>query len=134
GGLATTLFDRLKEILPASLQTLLRVQYRMHETIMGFSSEQFYEGKLIADESVRAHTASELEGVRSNEFTTAPLLFVDTAGAGFEESWNDLLESRENEGEARLAVKLLEGLLGAGVKPRDVALLTPYVAQAKLLK
>lgn len=134
GGLSITLFDRLKEILPASMQTLLRVQYRMHESIMGFSSEQFYEGKLIADESVRAHTAAELPGASSDELTSVPLVYIDTAGSGFEESWNDLLESRENEGEARLAVRLLERLLAAGIRPKDAALLTPYVAQAKLLK
>ncbi|MBI5629937.1 MAG: AAA family ATPase [Elusimicrobia bacterium] len=133
-GLATTLFDRLKEILPESLQTLLRVQYRMHESIMGFSSSQFYEGKLIADESVRAHTASELPGVAATELTGAPLTYVDTAGAGFEESWNELLESRENMGEAKLAVRLMEELLSAGIEPRQLAILTPYVAQAKILK
>ncbi len=134
GGLATTLFDRLKAILPDSLQSLLRLQYRMHETIMGFSSEQFYEGKLMADESVRTHTAAELAGVVCGDLTRVPLVFVDTAGTGFEESWNELLESRENAGEARLAVELMERLLGAGLKPRDLALLTPYVAQARLLK
>lgn len=133
-GLATTLFDRLKEILPEHLQTLLRVQYRMHEDIMGFSSRQFYEGKLIAHESVARHVAAELPGVEATELTSAPLHFIDTAGAGFEESWNELLESRENEGEARLAVRLLEKLLTAGMDPRKIALLTPYVAQAKLLK
>lgn len=133
-GLATTLFDRLKEILPEHLQTLLRVQYRMHEDIMGFSSRQFYEGKLIAHESVARHVAAELPGVEATELTSAPLHFIDTAGAGFEESWNELLESRENEGEARLAVRLLEKLLTAGMDPHKIALLTPYVAQAKLLK
>jgi ATP-dependent RNA/DNA helicase IGHMBP2 len=133
-GLAVTLFERLKEILPDNLQTLLRVQYRMHETIMGFSSKQFYEGKLIADESVRLHTAAELPGVESDEITTRPLHFIDTAGAGFDESWNDLLESRENKGEAKLAVRLLERLLKSGFAPKQIAILTPYVAQAKLLK
>jgi superfamily I DNA and/or RNA helicase len=134
GGLATTLFDRLKDILPDHLQTLLRVQYRMHETIMGFSSEQFYEGKLIADKSVKAHTADELPGVASDELTSSPLTFIDTAGAGYDETWNDLLESRENKGEAELAVRLLDKLLASGMDPRQVAILTPYVAQAKLLK
>ena len=134
GGLATTLFDRLKDILPDHLQTLLRVQYRMHETIMGFSSRQFYEGKLIADESVRAHTAAELSGVASDELTSVPLVYVDTAGSGFEESWNELLESRENQGEALLALRLLGQLLAAGLQPQNAALLTPYVAQARLLK
>jgi len=133
-GLATTLFDRLKEILPKDFQSLLRVQYRMHETIMGFSSKQFYEGKLIADDSVATHTAAQLPGVESNEFTQAPLMYVDTAGAGFEESWNEMLESRENAGEARLAVRLLDKLLASGIPPRAMALLTPYVAQSKLLK
>lgn len=134
GGLSTTLFDRLKKLLPASLQTLLRVQYRMHETIMGFSSAQFYDGKLIADESVRAHTAAELPGVRRDDLTSVPLTYVDTAGSGFDESWNEMLESRENAGEAALAVRLLEKVLGSGIDPRQVALLTPYVAQARLLK
>ena len=133
-GLSVTLFDRLKEILPDSLQTLLRVQYRMHEAIMTFSSKRFYEGKLIADESVRGHLACELEGVEATDLTSVPLAYVDTAGSGFAEAWNELLESRENAGEAALAVRLMERLLAAGMKPKDIALLAPYVAQVKLLR
>ncbi len=134
GGLTVTLFDRLKKILPASSQTLLRVQYRMHENIMRFPSQEFYEGKLIADETVAKHLASELAGVAPSDLTSRPVTYVDTAGAGFDEVWNDMLESRENKGEAELAVKLLYELLGSGIKPKDVAILTPYTAQAKLLK
>lgn len=134
GGLTTTLFDRLKDLLPASSQTLLRVQYRMHEDIMRFPSREFYEGKLIADESVARHVAAELPGAAPSDLTSRPVTFVDTAGAGFDEAWNDMLESRENKGEAELAVKLLYELLGSGLKPQDVAILTPYTAQAKLLK
>ena len=133
-GLAATLFDRLKDVLPAGLQSLLRVQYRMHEAIMRFSSDQFYGGKLIADESVRSHTAAELPNVEATDLTCAPLAFVDTAGAGFGESWNELLQSRENPGEARLAKRLMEKVLAAGLDPRQLALITPYVAQVKLLK
>jgi superfamily I DNA and/or RNA helicase len=128
------LFDRLKDILPASAQTLLRVQYRMHEDIMRFPSQEFYEGKLIADETVAKHVAAELPGVTPSDLTSRPVTFVDTAGAGFDEAWNDMLESRENKGEAELAVKLLYELLGSGLKAKDVAILTPYTAQAKLLK
>ncbi|MEK7390395.1 MAG: AAA domain-containing protein [Elusimicrobiota bacterium] len=134
GGLAVTLFDRLKEILPTSSQTLLRVQYRMHEDIMRFPSDEFYEGKLIADDSVAKHVASELPGTMPSDLISRPVTYVDTSGAGFEESWNELLESRENDGEARLAVKLLHELLGSGLRAKDTAILTPYVAQAKLLK
>lgn len=134
GGLAVTLFDRLKDLLPPLSQTLLRVQYRMHEDIMRFPSQEFYEGKLLADESVAKHVASELDGVAPSPLTTRPVTFVDTAGAGCDEAWNDILESRENKGEAELAVKLLYELLGSGMKAKNVALLTPYTAQAKLLK
>ncbi len=134
GGLTVTLFDRLKDILPASAQTLLRVQYRMHEDIMRFPSKEFYEGKLIADESVAKHVASELPGASPSDLTSRPVTFIDTAGAGYDEVWNDLLESRENKGEAELAVKLLYQLLGSGLKAKDVGILTPYTAQAKLLK
>ena len=55
-------------------------------------------------------------------------------GAGYEESWNDLLESRENEGEAKLALYLYQQLREAGLPARSIALLTPYVAQARLLR
>ncbi|MBI4677070.1 MAG: AAA family ATPase [Elusimicrobia bacterium] len=134
GGLSTTLFERLKSLLPSDLQTLLRVQYRMHETIMGFPSREFYDDKLIADESVRTHTAAGLEGVAAGALTESPLHFIDTAGAGFDETWNELLESRENPGEAKLAVKIASALLASGIRPKDLAILTPYVAQARLLK
>jgi predicted DNA helicase len=133
-GLSTTLFDRLQESLPDTLQTLLRVQYRMHETIMRFSSDKFYEGKLIADESVKAHTANEIPGVQETELTRSPLAFIDTAGTGYGEVWNELLESRENEGEAALAIRLMEELRTSGVRSTDIAIITPYVAQVKKLK
>ncbi|MFA5975525.1 MAG: AAA domain-containing protein [Elusimicrobiota bacterium] len=133
-GLGVTLMERLQKILPPEGQTLLRIQYRMHETIMGFSSRQFYDGKLEADDSVRRHTASEMPDVTTNALTQNPLMFVDTAGAGYEESWNELLESRENEGEAKLALYLYQQLRESGIVARAMALLTPYVAQARLLR
>lgn len=133
-GLSTTVFDRLKKSLAAEFQTLLRIQYRMHEDIMRFSSDKFYDGQLIADESVKRHAVSELKGVRENGLTRVPMAFVDTAGAGYAETWNDLLESRENDGEAGLAIRLMEELRAAGVDPSDIAIITPYVAQVKKLK
>ncbi len=130
-GLSTTLFERLKKSLSDELQTLLRVQYRMHEAIMNFSSEKFYEGKLIADESVKAHTADELAGAQKTNLTRNPVVYIDTAGTGYAETWNELLESRENEGEANLTLKVVEELKSAGINPWDMAIITPYVAQVK---
>ena len=133
-GLGVTLFERLQKILPEEYQTLLRVQYRMHETIMGFSSREFYKGALVADESVRSHTASELPHVKKTELTQKPFVYVDTAGTGFDEKWNELLESRENEGEAKLAVQLAHEIHESGIPTRHIAIITPYVAQARLLR
>ncbi len=133
-GLASTLFDRLKEKLPGELQTMLRVQYRMHQDIMRFSSKKFYEDKLIADESVKEHTVAELEGVKPSALTERPILYIDTAGTGFNEEWNELLDSRENEGEANLAFTILEHLRYAGIQPDQIAILAPYVAQVKKMR
>lgn len=133
-GLKVTLFDRLKATLPPQLQTLLRVQYRMHEDIMRFSSDKFYGGQLIADESVRAHTAAEIPGVAASDLTSAPVVYVDTAGTGYAEAWNELLESRENEGEAALALRIYGALREGGLPPRGIAIITPYVAQVKKLR
>ena len=133
-GLSVTLFERLQKVLPKDLQTLLRVQYRMHERIMDFPSKRFYGGKLIADASVAKHLARQLPKVKDTDLTRVPLVYVDTAGAGFEEGWDEGLQSRENQGEAKLAVGLLGELLEAGIRPRDIAVITPYVAQVKRLK
>jgi superfamily I DNA and/or RNA helicase len=133
-GLSTTLFDRLIKRLPKNLQTLLRVQYRMHEDIMTFSSREFYDDKLIADESVRTHTADELENVEKTGLTSRPVVFVDTAGTGYEESWNDLLESWDNKGEAELAIRIYEELRKTGLDTHQIAIITPYVAQVKKLR
>jgi superfamily I DNA and/or RNA helicase len=133
-GLSVTLFDRLQKHLPHGLQTLLRVQYRMHETIMTFSSEKFYDGQLLADDSVKAHTADELPGVKSTDITSVPLVYIDTAGTGYAETWNELLESRENDGEAGLVRKLLDALTESGMGPSNLAIITPYVAQVKKLR
>jgi ATP-dependent RNA/DNA helicase IGHMBP2 len=133
-GLKVTLFDRMKKSLPAELQSLLRIQYRMHEDIMRFSSEKFYGGALIADESVKRHTADELPDVEATDLTRSPVTYIDTAGTGYTETWNELLESRENDGEAGLALRVYERLRACGLAPQDIAIITPYVAQVKKLR
>jgi ATP-dependent RNA/DNA helicase IGHMBP2 len=74
-GLSTTLLEKLIALHPEAV-SLLEVQYRMNELIMGFSSKIFYENKLKADPSVANHVL----------FAEDPgLAFIDTAGCGFEE-------------------------------------------------
>lgn len=133
-GLAHTLFDRLKKNLKNEFQSLLRIQYRMHNDIMRFSSDKFYEGKLLADETVKSHLAKDLPNVEKTELTSRPVLFIDTAGTGYSEVWNELLESRENEGEANLTMRVYEKLRKMGITPDDIAIITPYVAQVKKIR
>ncbi|MBI4369279.1 MAG: AAA family ATPase [Elusimicrobia bacterium] len=134
GGLSVTLLEKLREILPKGSQTLLRIQYRMNEKIMEFSSRQFYDNKLIADDSVRGHLLAHLPEILPTDLTHRAVLFIDTAGAGWDESWNELLDSRENQGEAGMVRVLLGQLKAAGIRPHQVGILSPYVAQVRLLK
>jgi superfamily I DNA and/or RNA helicase len=132
--LGVTLFDRLQGRLPETMQTLLREQYRMNERLMEFPSHEFYSGSLLAHPSVKDQLALGLEGVKETDLTAHPLVFIDTAGTGWEESFDEALQSRENPGEARLAMKILGELLEAGMRPRDLGLLSPYLAQVRALR
>lgn len=132
-GLGRTLFERYYEILPSGFKTLLDRQYRMNGTIMGFSSRMFYEDKLIADESVRTQTLAGLKGVRDSERTREPMVFLDTAGKGFEERLEEGSESRYNPEEAQLVLSELKKMIEAGVPPSEIAVISPYSAQVRLL-
>ncbi|HNV87235.1 MAG TPA: AAA domain-containing protein, partial [Candidatus Omnitrophota bacterium] len=133
GGLGISLFERLEESLGAESKAMLTVQYRMHEHIMNFSSRKFYGGKLIADLSVKTHVLSDLSGISRCPATEKPLLFLDTAGKGFEEKVETGSESRYNPDEARLVFGEFKEFLRAGVPPREVAVISPYRAQVKLI-
>ncbi|CAN0495810.1 unnamed protein product, partial [Phaeothamnion confervicola] len=99
-GLAKTLFEKCIERHPQSA-AMLQVQYRMNENIMQFSSNYFYHGGLIADESVKYHTANNLPAID----------FIDTAGCGYTETQDPETLSRYNEEEAQLLIRQLEKLV-----------------------
>jgi len=105
----------------------------MHAAIQGWSAATFYGGALTPAPAVAAHLLSELPGVAVTELTTVPLLFLDTAGCGHEESPGDEDGSLHNEGEARVAVQHVQALLDAGLPARDLAVVTPYAAQVRWL-
>ncbi len=132
-GLGRTLFERYYGILGPEFKSLLDRQYRMNEKIMGFSSRIFYENRLIADESVRSQTLSGLRGVKDMPETREPLLFIDTAGKGFEEKLETGSESRYNPEEAELVLSELKKMLEAGVPAEEIAVISPYSAQVRLL-
>lgn len=135
GGLTRTLFERLADQeTTASASRMLTVQYRMHEQVMGWSSQTFYEGRLSAAAAVARHRLVDLPDVASNPWTEEPLVFVDTAGCGHEETAEREEASRHNPGEAALVARIVGELLEAGVAARDVAVITPYNAQAQRLR
>lgn len=130
GGLGKTLFESLIEHAPISI--LLDEQYRMHDHIMGFSSRQFYEGKLRAAPGIGGRSLGE--GFEALEF-------VDTAGCGFDEKKNDRL-STYNTDEAMLLLKHLALLFSRIESERkemlnehfSVGIISPYKAQVKKIE
>lgn len=133
-GLSISLMERLVSQFGPGACQLLTVQHRMHASIMGFSNEEFYGGALVAHESVAAHRLCDLPGVTACALTEAPVRFIDTAGASYDEELEEDTGSRRNVREANLAVRQVRELLAAGVPARAVGLITPYRAQVRLLR
>jgi ATP-dependent RNA/DNA helicase IGHMBP2 len=124
-GLAKTLFEKCIERHPQSA-SMLQVQYRMNEHIMQFSSDYFYHGALIADESVKHHAVNDLP----------PIDFVDTAGCGYNETQDPETLSRYNEEEAQVLIRQLEKLIqdvGIEAWSFTLGIITPYSAQVERL-
>ncbi|MEZ4646093.1 MAG: AAA domain-containing protein [Chloroflexota bacterium] len=118
----------------AKVARRLDVQYRMHAQIMDFSAAEFYEGTLQADATVQAHLLCDLPGVAQNGLTETAVTFIDTAGASFDELQMDDSASRSNPQEAGLVIAKVQQFLDAGVRPDDVAVITPYAAQVQYLR
>ncbi|TWT65117.1 AAA domain-containing protein [Allorhodopirellula solitaria] len=133
-GMRDSLMQRLVQRFGEPVYRRLTVQYRMHEAIMRFSSDHFYEGSLIADASVRSHLLSDIEGVDQTSLTESPLLWIDTAGAGYEEELEPDGQSKLNPAEANLVVDLVHQLVDAGIEGEEIAIIAPYAAQVRLLR
>ncbi|KAJ2309540.1 hypothetical protein H4R23_003297 [Coemansia sp. Cherry 401B] len=134
---ALSLFDRARARLgPACC--MLETQYRMHELIMRVPAARLYDGRLRAAPAVAAHVLADIAGVADDDDTRAALVFVDTADAALLEDVQDASladrDSRLNRGEAALAAAHVARLLAAGLPPRDIAVVSPYAAQVRLLR
>lgn len=130
-GLANTLLEKMAGRYPEAV-VLLEEQYRMNETIMGFSSQIFYGNRLKANEKVAN---------RSIFPSDYPLQFVDTAGCGFEEKREGT--STYNSEEAAFLFKHLESWVDElkGENPQlnlesfpTIAIIAPYKEQIVVLK
>jgi ATP-dependent RNA/DNA helicase IGHMBP2 len=133
GGFNISMMERLLNI-NSGLSRLLNIQYRMHQDIMNFSSDVFYERSLQADESVRTALLTDLPHVTSSPLTDSPIHFIDTAGASYDEEQEPDGDSRLNPLEAELVIKKVHELLASGVTSDQIAIISPYSAQVKLLR
>lgn len=127
-GLAETLFEKCIKRHPEAA-SMLQVQYRMHEDIMGFPSKYFYDDQLIADPTIKNHQLPN----------QSPMRFIDTAGCGYNETLDPETLSKYNEDEARLLIHSLEQLVDQiGLQEwihagYSIGIITPYSAQVAIL-
>jgi superfamily I DNA and/or RNA helicase len=133
-GLASTFFERVAAgAAGEAALRLLTVQHRMHATIMAFPSERMYGGRLEAAPAVAAHTLEEL-GVAPDPARPGPLVFIDTVGTGWSEERAEDDPSTHNAGHAERTAEEARRLLARGLAPADLAVITPYDAQVRLLR
>ncbi len=130
-GLSRSLFERLLAEHGDGVKGMLKEQYRMHAEIMAFPSAQLYGGELRAHPAVASRVR---EALLTKPLEAPPVLFVDTAGKGFDEARAEGEESLHNEGEGALVLARARALLEAGLPARDLAVITPYRAQAARLR
>ena len=131
-GLAISLFEKI--MAKKEYSTLLTTQYRMNGEIMAFPSSYFYEGALIADDSVNHNKLSPED---------LPIEFIDTAGCSFCESTGQNASSSRsliNKEEAGLLWKHLLELAESMDQSKDsishysIGIISPYKAQVDYLK
>ena len=133
-GLAVSLFERLLSDHGEGVKRMLREQYRMNTTIMSFPSKEMYGGELRAHPSVADRTLADVLPPEASNVDAPPVLFLDTAGKGFDEEQEKDTGSLFNRGEADLVIARVKELLGAGLEPRELAVITPYRAQPHALR
>lgn len=130
GGLGKTLMERVVENKPETV-TLLKMQYRMNEQIMKFSSEWFYHGMVES-----APTVSH-RGILDYD---TPMMWIDTAECDGKEEFVGENFGRINRAEAELTLQTLQQYLEKIGKQRileesiDVGIISPYRAQVQLLR
>lgn len=135
--LSYTMFDLFVDQFGERVKHLLNVQYRMNKKIMEFPSREFYNCKLIADDSVAEILLDDLPGVDETDETTVPIIWFDTQGDDFPESIPEdesIGLSRQNDMEAALVQWYTNKLLNAGVAEADIGVISPYNGQVTVIR
>jgi superfamily I DNA and/or RNA helicase len=75
-----------------------------------------------------------MDNVEESELTSTPVMFCDTAGGDWEEEPEPEGESRRNPQEAEWVLAKVSELVQLGVDPKNIAVISPYAAQVKLMR
>ena len=130
GGLGRTLMQKIAERWPETV-SLLTIQYRMHEAIMRFSSDWFYQGALQAAPEVSHRGILQWD---------SPISWIDTSELEVTEELNAETQSRINRPEAELLIAQLKAYVEKITKERileeriDFGIISPYKAQVYYLR
>ena len=130
-GLSKTLMERIVENQP-SVVTLLKVQYRMNDDIMKFSSDWFYHGQVESDKSVKHRGILDYD---------LPMLWVSTSeDIDAKEEFIGENHGRINKAEASLTIETLKGYIEKIGMRRyveeklDVGIISPYRVQTQYIR
>ncbi len=141
-GLGKTLMERIAENKP-EVVTLLKIQYRMNDEIMRFSSNWFYKGQVESAPQIK------YRGILDYDH---PITWIDTSdeenqftieeyeGLNFKEQFIGESFGRINKAEAELTLLTLAEYFTKIGKQRvlnesiDVGIISPYRAQVQYLK
>ncbi len=130
GGLGKTLMERIVEQKP-EVVTLLKVQYRMNEQIMRFSSDYFYNGEVETAPGITHRSILDYD---------LPMMWIDTENVDGKEEFIGESCGRINRAEADLTLSTLQEYFDKIGKNRileesiDVGIISPYRAQVQLLR
>lgn len=145
-GLGKTLMERIVENQPDAV-TLLKVQYRMNDTIMQFSSDWFYHGEVQSDKSVKhrsvlewEHAIQWVDGNEMQQQVNEELTEEEKLNIDFTEQLIGENHGRINKAEAELVLTTLRNYIDKIGKERfleerlDVGIISPYKVQTQYLR
>lgn len=129
-GLGHTLMQTIVKNKPETV-SLLKLQYRMNDEIMRFSSEWFYGGMLQSAPEVKYRSILDFD---------TPIEWINTEGMDCNEEFVGENYGRINKPEAELSIAQLKEYItkigrGRFLSERiDVGLISPYKAQVQYLR